>query len=154
MSSAANERLPISATDEEQSTLSRIEDLLASQPEQATLVVSPTGEAIEIPEALYRILRQAVHHLTHEEAVSIIAVGKELTSQQAADLLNVSRPYLIQLLEQGEIPYRRVGTHRRIAFRDLITYEQQRDQERHDTLRELARMSQELGLYDKPSETP
>lgn len=149
MSSSALELSPICAPDEEQPVLNQIEDLLLNKPEGTALMVSPSGDAIELPDTLYQILRQVVHHLTHDEAVSIVPVGKELTSQQAADLLNVSRPYLIQLLDQDKIPYRRVGTHRRIAFGDVMDYKQRRDQDRREGLSELTRMSQKLGLYDK-----
>lgn len=148
MTNHALDRSPICAADGEQQVLNQIEKLLANQPADIALIVSPIGEAIEIPEALYQILRQAVHHLTHDEAVAIVPVGKELTSQQAADLLNVSRPYLIQLLDEGEIPYYRVGTHRRIEFGDVMTYKLRRDRDRREGLSELTRLSQKLGLYD------
>lgn len=151
MTTAVLEREPVSAPDTEQPALSRIDILLEREAEGTAFLVDPTGESIELPKTLYQILRQVVHHLTHEEAVSIVPVGKELTTQQAADLLNVSRPYLIQLLEHDEIPYRRVGTHRRIQFGDLMAYKHQRDQERRSGLRQLTRMSQQLGLYEYTS---
>jgi excisionase family DNA binding protein len=71
-----------------------------------------------------------------------------LTTQQAAEFLNVSRPYLIKLLEQGEISYIMVGTHRRVRFEDLIKYKQQRNSQRSHFLDELIAESQELGFYE------
>jgi excisionase family DNA binding protein len=71
----------------------------------------------------------------------------ELTTQEAADLLNVSRPFLIGLLENSQLPHHKVGTHRRVRFADLITYKRRRDAESEEALRELAVLSQEMKLY-------
>jgi excisionase family DNA binding protein len=87
--------------------------------------------------------------LAQGHAVSIIPHGKLLTTQQAADLLNMSRPYLIRLLETGAIPFARVATHRRVRFDDVMRYRAQRDAERRRKLARLTRMSQTLGLYGK-----
>ncbi len=81
-------------------------------------------------------------------AIFIVPGNKELTTQEAADILNVSRPYLVKLLERGEIPFIKLGTHRRIRFSDLMRYKKRRDAERERALGEIARMSQELGMYD------
>lgn len=111
-------------------------------------MICPTGEIHELPESAQRLLRSLIHSLAEGDAVSLVPVHSELTTQQAADLLNVSRPYLIKLLEQGEIPYTKTGTHRRIRFEDLVEYKLRRDDEREDALAELIRQSQELGLYE------
>ncbi len=82
-------------------------------------------------------------------AVRVLPVKAELSTQQAADLLNVSRPHLVKLLERGEIPYHRAGSHRRVVLEDLLVYKQRRDRERLDALDEITRISDELGLYDE-----
>jgi excisionase family DNA binding protein len=82
--------------------------------------------------------------------VSILHAGHELTSQQAADLLNVSRPYLVRLLDRGEIPSHRVGTHRRIRCEDLEHYRSRRDRRRREALRSMVSDAEALGLYEVP----
>jgi len=79
-------------------------------------------------------------------AVTLLPTQAELTTQQAAAILNVSRPFLVRLLEHGQIPYRKVGTHRRILLRDVIAYQEGTDTARVRSLDELANLSQELNL--------
>lgn len=76
-----------------------------------------------------------------------------LSSQEAAEFLNVSRPFLYTLLDRGQIPYTMIGTHRRIRVEDLMEYKRQRDSQRRQALRELATFSQELGFYDAVDES-
>jgi excisionase family DNA binding protein len=101
-----------------------------------------------LPASLFQLLRQAVTELAHGQVVTLVSCNKELTTQQAANLLGVSRPYLIKLLEQGEIPFVRTGTHRRILFDDLMAYKERRDAGRRKDLASLTQLSQELGLYN------
>lgn len=81
--------------------------------------------------------------------MQVKAIDEEITTQQAAEVLGVSRPYLIQLLERGETPFHKVGTHRGVRMADVLAYKQRRDAERRRALQELIRMSQLLGLYDE-----
>ena len=105
-------------------------------------------EEIEIPLSVFHILRQVVYHMMHGRAISIVPVSRELTTQQAADILNVSRPYLVTLLEEGKIPFTKVGTHRRIKFSELMEYKIRRDRERKQGLAEIAHISEDADLYD------
>ena len=81
-------------------------------------------------------------------AMRIIPANQELSTQEAADILNVSRPYLVGQLETGKIPFVKVGAHRRIRFNDLMEYKQRRDAERKRGLAEIAHISEDEGLYD------
>jgi excisionase family DNA binding protein len=111
-------------------------------------LVGANGEEMMIPDAVAQVLHQVIQAIASDEAISIVPQKKELTTQQAADLLHVSRPYLIKLLEQGDIPYIKVGTHRRVRFDDLMKYKQERDTKRRQLLDELIAESQELGFYE------
>ncbi|HMO20728.1 MAG TPA: helix-turn-helix domain-containing protein, partial [Candidatus Melainabacteria bacterium] len=93
-------------------------------------LLGPEGQEIPLPEPLYRVLEQVIPLLAADMAVSIVPVEHLLTTQEAADLLNISRPHLIKLLEKGAICFEKVGTHRRIRFEDLIEYKNERDRER------------------------
>jgi len=135
------------AQKQEADSIRQLEHILSLQDSPAKLV-GADGKAITIPESVYQVLRQVVHAMALGQAISIAPQEQEMTTQQAADILNVSRPYLIKLLEQGEIPYIKVGTHRRIRHQDLISYKQQRDTKRSNLLDELIQESQDMGFYE------
>jgi excisionase family DNA binding protein len=128
----------------------RISDYLASHPNDELVEVLPEvgGEdALVIPRPTVIMLAQILDALGHGMGVQIIPKEAELTTQQAADMLNVSRPYLIKLLDSEKIPYRRVGRHRRITFEALVDYKRRDDLKRRAVADALADLSQERGLY-------
>jgi excisionase family DNA binding protein len=88
--------------------------------------------------------------LIRGDALTIVPVGAKMTTQQAATLLNVSRQYLVRLLDRGDLPHDRTGEHRRLKSKDVLAYKQKRDRARDDQLDELARLTDELGGYDDP----
>lgn len=101
---------------------------------------------ITLPAKAARLLLDILVLMAEGKAVTIIPTHAELTTQQAADLLNMSRPSFVQLVENGEIPFRKVGTHRRVLLSDVMTYKERTDEARKKNLDELAALGQELGL--------
>jgi excisionase family DNA binding protein len=106
-------------------------------------LVAQSGEEVELPAAAMRALKLVAEGMTAGLALSLIPYGKELTTQEAADLLHVSRPHLVKLLEEGRIPHHRVGTHRRVRLEDVLALATERTERRREELRELTRLSQE-----------
>jgi excisionase family DNA binding protein len=104
------------------------------------------AEEITLPLSAVRLLKDILAEMAKGRAVALLPVRAELTTQQAADLLNVSRPYLIGLLEEGKIPYRLVGQHRRVRFDDVMAYKRKDDEARRRVADELTAEAQELGL--------
>jgi excisionase family DNA binding protein len=103
-------------------------------------------ETVAIPESAFRLLNDILTQMAKGNAVTLIPVHAELTTQQSADILKVSRPFLVDQLEKNVIPYRKVGTHRRILFKDLMEYKQAMDRNRLKALDELAAQAQELDM--------
>jgi len=113
-----------------------------------TLRVRAAGqeETIELPVGAVRLLQAILEDMASGRAVTIVPQNAELTTQQAAEFLKVSRPFLIQLLEQKKLPFRLVGTHRRIRFEDVLRYKENIDAERRKVLDQLAAEAQEFKM--------
>ncbi|MEG3878058.1 helix-turn-helix domain-containing protein [Microcoleus sp. herbarium7] len=133
--------------EKEQESIAQLAQILSRESAQPKLVTS-NGEEIILPESVCNILRQAVQAMASEQAVSIVRHNRELTTQQAANILNVSRPFLVKLLDEGAIPCIKVGSHRRIQLKDLIIYKEQRKVKRRQGLKELTQFLQEEGFYE------
>jgi excisionase family DNA binding protein len=103
-------------------------------------------ESLPLPAPVLDLLFAILTEMAEGNAVTLIPIHAELTTQQAADLLNVSRPFVVELLEKGEIPHRKVGTHRRILFRDLMEFKQHSEAKRKKALDELVAEAQEQDM--------
>jgi len=115
-----------------------------------TLQVRPEGNgagvSVTVPREAFDLFLQILGQMANGNAVTIVPYHAELTTQQAAEILNVSRPFLIQLLDDGRIPSRKVGTHRRVRFEDLLAYKRGDDAERKRVLDELTAEAEKHGL--------
>lgn len=128
----------------ELAALARDDDGLHEVP----VLVAPQGESqVAIPISVFHILRFVAHHMSRGDAIALTSLHIQLTTQQAADFLGVSRPFLVKQIEEGKIPYTRTGTHRRIQLQDVLAYKERRDRQALKTLAELAREAQEEEDY-------
>lgn len=148
-------RIPTEATSREaQVALRALSPLLPErQAGPRAIVVSPEGpsagvaQSVRVPVEAFELFLEILGQMANGNAVTIVPVHAELTTQEAADILNVSRPFLIKLIDEGKLPFRLVGTHRRIKMADLMAYKETDLAERKATVDELAAEAQKLGLY-------
>ena len=114
--------------------------------ETARVRVIDGDKDITLPVSALHMLVDILNNMAQGNAVTMVPVNAELTTQQAADFLNVSRPHLVKLLEEGKLPFRLVGTHRRVPFKELLAYQQISNEKSRKAADELTRQAQELGL--------
>ena len=142
-----NNKLPdAQATELARESSAALSRLLINTPDQDRARVQMDGQDIVLPRQAIELLRNILTEMAQGNAVSIMPLHAELTTQEAANILNVSRPHLVKLLEEGQIEYMKVGTHRRIRFQDLMAYKQRRDQESTSAMQELVDQAQELDM--------
>lgn len=125
--------------------------IMASLDHSRAAVITLTTEdgshpTVELPPVALRFIGELLGAMSQGQTVTILPTKAEFSTMEAAHFLNVSRPFLIKLLEDGELPYRKVGTHRRILFEDLAAYKQRLTEARHAALERLAGIDRELGL--------
>ncbi len=139
---------PQALPDTESSALARasaeeLSRLLGQMPEAKRARVKLDGNDLILPRQALALLRDLLVEMAQGNAVTIVPTHAELTTQEAANILNVSRPHLVKLLEGGTIPFSKTGTHRRIRYQDLMAYRDQRDQESKEALDQLVSQAQE-----------
>ena len=146
---------PITASEDEHDNIVRLFESLNIDKGAHALdsriykLIGPQGESVELPESVLALLQRMIEILQRGDAVTLAPVHKELTTQQAADILNVSRQYMVRLLEQGKLPHTKTGTHRRVRLDDLMRFKATRDAARLEGLDQLSALSQEYGGYEE-----
>lgn len=119
--------------------LEKVQEVVNGQ--EPPMLLGPEGGHIQMPTALFHILTQATRALLSGQSVQILSNGEEFTTQAAANALGCSRPYLVKLLDSGEIPFHYVGTHRRVTLENLAKYRRKRDRERKEALAKLTQLA-------------
>lgn len=109
-------------------------------------LLSPDGGTIDIPPALFELLTAVAEELGQGHGVSVLPLHRQLTTTEVARLLNVSRPHVITLLERGDLPFEKAGTHRRVRLSDVLAYRQVRDERRREALANIVRQGEDLDL--------
>lgn len=125
-----------------------IERVLDRNVGEGARLVDPAGDPVEVPAELVGVLKAIVEHLRAGHGVTVVSLQAEMTTVEAAELLNVSRPHLVKLLDGGALPFRMVGTHRRLRLVDVLAYRDRQDAAAREALDELTRQAEDLGLYD------
>jgi excisionase family DNA binding protein len=117
-----------------------------------TISTNVDGEAsVVLPRRAAQMLVDLLAQIANGNAVTLLPVHAHVTTQQAADILNVSRPFLVKLIEAGEIPYQMVGTHRRLRAEDVFAYRRAQEQRSRRAISELSQLDQELGFALRPT---
>lgn len=143
-------KLPTAKASEEAKAALRALSALPRRKTSRTVQVHPDGDgrsvSVTVPREAFDLFLEVLGQMANGNAVTIVPVHAELTTQQAADLLNVSRPFLVNLLDEGKVPFRLVGTHRRVRAADLVAYKQQDGAHRKAILDELTAEAEKHGL--------
>jgi len=143
---------PVTADEREVDAVRKVARLLDDSARDGTggeiRLTTLDGQALDLPASIRKILRQAIPLVAQGDAVTVTSLHKEMTTQEAADFLNVSRPSLIKLLEDGAIPYIKVGTHRRVRLNDLLSYEKHRHEEFNEFAAWMLAVAQQNNAYD------
>ena len=138
---------PSRLSSEEQGLLRALLDALCGAEHPVTARITIGREPLEVPPSALGLIAEVVEHLAAGRAVAVLGADEEISPREAAELLSVSRPFAARLFDEGRIPSRRVGTHRRALVRDVVAYRDQQKAARMAALDELAAESQRLGLY-------
>ena len=136
--------MPISERDQKD-----VEKLYSALKKGKAKLVGPDGESRPLPDSIYAFLVELIGALQQGKCVYILQNQARLTTAEAAGMIGVSRQFLVNLLEAGEIPYHKVGTHRRIYVQDLMKYKAKRDDRRKKVLRDLIAAEVAEGIYEK-----
>jgi excisionase family DNA binding protein len=143
----------VHAPQQDRDEIQQLKQLLNNADANHPKLVDPQGKEFPLPDSVYEALKNVVQAMASGQVITLVPNEHELTTQEAADLLNVSRPYFVKLLDRGDIPYVPVGKHRRVRFQDLMRYKQNRDAGRRQNLNDFTEFLQEEGFYDCDKES-
>jgi len=144
-----DQRELITSSEQDADLIRELERFLHEQAHRSAKLVAADGEEIDIPASVYAALRRIVPLMAEGAAIGLVPLHQELTTQQAADLLHISRPSLIKHLDAGDIPYRKTeGEHRRIRFVDVMEYKRRRSEVRRAAFMTMAAIGQKYGAYN------
>lgn len=127
----------------------RVLEALPARQKGSARLVGPDGTEIDLPEGIHDLLVSIIEHLKAGDGVTVIPMHAELTTVEAADMLNVSRPFLIKQLAAGALAHHMVGTHRRLRLADVLAYRDRMDHNANEALDAMTSEAEELGLYDE-----
>ena len=137
---------PIAVRETEQAAVEKLEHLLKRG---IPSLVTANGEKLKLPASVYKALKRVVTLMADGKAVTLASENQVVTTQRAADILGMSRPFFIKLLETGAMAHHRIGNQRRVYLRDVLQYAHKREEERQAALNRLSRHAVEAGLYEK-----
>lgn len=141
--------IPIIAARDRHEELTELAHLISGKTDALQLSIENADGSHDLPPEVGVLLERLLVLLGRGDGVSVVGVPEELTTQQAADLLNVSRQHLVRLLDAGEMPFRRTASHRRVAAADVLAYKAIRDAKRHKELQKLTRLTEERDGYER-----
>jgi excisionase family DNA binding protein len=137
---------PSLISDLDEAQITELQHLLTKGP--AALGDATGRHRVALPDKPYQVLLKIIQDLANGRAVFLVSAAQEMTTQEAANFLGCSRQFLVRLLDEGKIPFHRVGSHRRVYLQDLITFRKERDRRRHEAIQEMARDAVKDGVYD------
>lgn len=148
MNTATQDAMPdnLELTRLARASATELSQLLRERPDSDRAHIKLDGADLVLPRQALVLLRDLLTEMAQGNAVTILPTHAEVTTQEAANMLNVSRPHLVKLLEEGAIPFTRVGTHRRIRLQDLLAYKRQQEEASEAALQELADQAQDLDM--------
>lgn len=144
----ATQAIPIRLENEEEAQVVRKLYRMLIHDGTAALV-GPDNSKIDLPPTIYKVLVAIVKDMQEGKSIGLIPVMEELSTQAAADMLGISRQFLVNELEAGKLAFHRTGTHRKVYLKDLVAYQEQRGMNRKDAIRRIAQASEELGIYNQ-----
>ena len=126
-----------------------LELLSRVEAEPTAFLAGPNGERLMLPHAVFEVLRDVVEAMSNGQGVTIAPVHQRLTTQEAADLLGISRPTFVKLLESGEIAFEQPGRHRRVRLSAVLAYRERRSSQRRESLDRMVEIASESGMYEQ-----